>query len=246
MLASVAVGGGIALRELRIDFAKLSPAAGLRRIASARTLSFAARSMLAACIATAALTPIVRDASPLGNAGATQEDVAAAAIRAVRNVLVTATLVGVAFGLVDTLLERLAWRRRLRMSFDEMKRDLKQSEGDPQLRSRRRAQHRALIRGSLLRLPEATFVVANPAHVAIALEYRPPEIAVPRVVLRAIDAGAQLVKSRARSLGIPIVEDVSLARTLLATTRIDDVIPRECYLAVARIVAVLLRGREEL
>ena len=100
------------------------------------------------------------------------------------------------------------------------------------MRGRRRAAHRALVRGSIARLSEATFVVANPQHVAIALEYRPPAVAVPRVLVRAlIDDGAQLRQARARALGIPIVEDVQLARTLLATCEIDEPIPRACYLA---------------
>jgi flagellar biosynthetic protein FlhB len=132
------------------------------------------------------------------------------------------------------------WRRRLRMTFDEMKRDLKQNEGDPLFRNRRRAQHRALLRGSISRIADAAFVVANPTHVAVALEYRPPEISVPRVLVRAVDAGAQIVKRRARELRIPVIENALLARSLFATTEVGGYIPRERYLDVAQIVAALL------
>jgi flagellar biosynthesis protein FlhB len=127
------------------------------------------------------------------------------------------------------------------MSFDEVKRDLKQSEGDPHVRNRRKQTHRGLLRGSITRLREAAFVVTNPTHVAVALEYRPPEVEVPRVLIRAIDAGAMLVKERARELGIPLVEDVALARALLASTQVGGSIPRGAYEVVARIVASLIR-----
>ena len=239
VVASGLLAGGIRLANLRIDFAKLQPNAGLRRMFSARSAGAGARALVAAAVATGAMIPIVRStlltANLIGESGST----AAAALDAVSRVLVTAAVLGISLGVIDAILERVAWRRRLRMTVAELKQDLKQSEGDPELRNRRRTHHRTLIRGSIERLPDASFVVANPSHVAIALEYRPPEVAVPRVIIRAIEEGARIVKVRARALGIPVIEDVMLARTLLTTTRIDEAIPRGCYIAVARIVAFL-------
>ena len=63
-------------------------------------------------------------------------------------------------------------------------------------------------------------MIANPTHVAIALEYAPPAVAVPRVLIRAVDAGARAVVERARILGVPVVRNVALARALLATAEI--------------------------
>jgi flagellar biosynthesis protein FlhB len=239
MLACAVVSGGITVHSLRLDFTKLDAAAGLRRMLSSRSALNALRTLVAACVATMAMLWVVLDAFSWSGIGVAEESVAALLLRAGQRILVTSVAVGLLFGVGDVLVERLLWRRRLRMSLDELKRDLKQTEGDPELRNRRRTQHRALIRGSLSRLPDATFVVANPTHVAVALEYRPPSIAVPRVLVRAVDAGARIVKARARVLGIPIIENVVLAHTLLATTHVDEAIPRACYLAVARIVAGL-------
>ena len=126
------------------------------------------------------------------------------------------------------------------MDFEELKRDLRQNEGDPLVRGRRRKAHGALLRGSLERVREAAFVVVNPSHVAIAMAYAPPRIAVPLVVVRAIDEAALAVKRRAGELGIPVVEDSKLARALFAATRAGAPIPRGTYDAVARIVAALL------
>jgi flagellar biosynthesis protein FlhB len=159
-------------------------------------------------------------------------------------VIGVALAVGGAFALAGAAFESKKWRHRLRMSLDELKRDLRQNEGDPSLRLRRRRAHGGLVRGSIGRLREAAFVVANPSHIAIALAYRPPQIAVPRVVVRATDEAALFVRRRAAQLGIPVVEDVTLARALFATSEPDAFIPRELYEDIARIVAVLLQQRK--
>jgi flagellar biosynthesis protein FlhB len=236
---TVLASGGVHPRPMRFDLSKMLPGSGIKRMFSLRSCAAALRAVLASALVCGALERTVREAFLSGPVAGTTDGFIVVGVRAAQTILATAACTGLALGILDALYERTAWRRRLRMTFDEMKRDLKESEGDPQLRGRRRAHHRSLIRGSLSRLSDATFVVANPTHVAVALEYRPPLVAVPRVLIRAVDAGAHLVRTRARALGIPIIEDVALARMLLATTRVDDVIPRACYLAVARIVARL-------
>src|SRR5262249_1612474 len=85
---------------------------------------------------------------------------------------VAALAAGSIFAAADIAFERRRLRLRLRMSLAELKRDLRQTEGDPHLRGRRRHAQRSLARGSIARLKDAAFVVANPQHVAIALEYR--------------------------------------------------------------------------
>ncbi|MGA7092874.1 MAG: EscU/YscU/HrcU family type III secretion system export apparatus switch protein, partial [Candidatus Cybelea sp.] len=104
--------------------------------------------------------------------------------------------------------------------------------------------HRALLRGGVRRLKDAAFVVANPEHVAVALEYRPPQIPVPRVLVRAADAAAARVRPIAASYRIPIVENVWLARALYRDGRIGEPIPHVHYVAVAEVVAALLRAKE--
>jgi flagellar biosynthesis protein FlhB len=139
------------------------------------------------------------------------------------------------------LLARASWRRRLRLDHAELKSELRRSEGDPLLRGRRRRAHGALVRGSLRRLGEASFVVVNPEHVAVALAYRPPEVAVPRVVVRARGEAAHRVKRKARELALPVIEEPALARALFAAGDEGTYVPRELYAAVAKIVAALLR-----
>lgn len=228
--------GGFVVRPLTVSFEKLDPAAGFKRMCSRDALLAAAKATLATVAGGCAALPAVRGAFGVG---AAPPQLAALALHAAASIAASVIAIGLVFGSLDALLERARRLRRLRMSFDEVRRDHKEHDGDPQLRGRRRHVHRNLIRGSLARVADASFVVTNPTHVAIALAYRPPEVAVPQVLVRAVDAGAEAVKQRARELGIPLFENVSLARLLLARCDVDAFIPVEAYVAAAEIVAAL-------
>ena len=151
-----------------------------------------------------------------------------------------ALVAGMVSALCDLLGTRAAWRRRLRMTHDELRRDLREHDGDPQTRARRRRLHRFVLRGGLRAVRRASFVVVNPTHLAIAVRYAPPETPVPAILVRAADGGALRVKDLARQLGIPTIEDQMLARALYAHEALGP-IPPELYLAVAQIIAMLQR-----
>ena len=220
---------------------KLNPFAGFKRMLSRDALVGGAKALVVACAVAAAVVPAARDVFAAVGGAAAPGELAALVVRALQGIFGSALVVAALFAIVDISLERAKWRKRLKMSFDEIKRDSKANDGDPLVRGRRRQAHRALVRGSIGRVKDAAFVVTNPTHVAIALEYRPPEVAVPRVLVRAIDAGAREVKQRARACGVPIIENVPLARALLAATDVGDAIPPETYAPVAAIVAMLAR-----
>jgi flagellar biosynthetic protein FlhB len=234
------IAGRLAFRSLKLELGRLNLATGVRSMLSRDAVLNGAKALLCAAAVALALVPILAGTFAQGARGGSPESLGALALRGVASVLAIALAIGFALAVADAGLESAKWRRRLRMSFEELKRDLRQSEGDPLLRMRRRRAHGGLAHGAIERVPEAAFVVANPTHIAIALAYRPPEIAVPRVVVRAVDHAALVVKRRANELGIPIVEDVALARALLATTEPGAFIPRDLYETVARIVASLL------
>ena len=153
-----------------------------------------------------------------------------------------ACVVGALFAGADYGVHLVRWRKRLRLSFDELKRDQKENDGDPLARGRRRALHRQLSRGSLRKVKDAAFVVTNPTHIAIALEYRPPDVPVPRVLVRAADDAAARVRELAGAYGVPLIEHVALARHLYATARAGEFIPHETYVAVAEVVAALTKA----
>ncbi len=242
--ASLLESRGLRFKLPSPNLAKLDPAAGMKRMFGPDAAVGALKALVVACAVTCAVVPYAGGVLGAGSTLAGVAGVAALAARSVGSAIVGAACVASVFAAIDAIVERVKWRRRLRMSFDELKRDHKATEGDPHLRGRRRQAHRNLIRGSIGRVKDAAFVVTNPTHVAVALEYRPPDVPVPCVLVRALDDGARAVKERARSLGLPIVEDVTLARRLLAATEVGDPIPRDTYGAVASIVAALLREKK--
>jgi flagellar biosynthesis protein FlhB len=240
-VAALAQGGGLHFSGLHLEAKRLDPFAGLKRMCGGETVVGIARGSLALAAALLALMPLGRDivgaGTALGSPDAAASLVAFAALRACG----AAWCVGTAFAVADYVLVRRRWLRGLKMSFDELKRDAKENEGDPQARARRKSTHRTIVRGAVGRTREASFVVVNPEHVAVALRYAPPEIPVPEILVRALDEAALHVKTLAREHGIPVVEDVALARLLYARGESGRAIPPDAYVAVAQIVAALAR-----
>jgi flagellar biosynthesis protein FlhB len=243
--AACAIAAGIADGGLRtsmpgFDGKRVDPIAGFRRMFSRDALVAAARAAAAFAAAIAGLALLARDAF----SGALEAIAPAALASFARSVALRSCLsvlaVGALFALLDRWSAQRRWLENLRMTHEELKRDIRESEGDPQARGRRLALHRAIVRGSLARVREASFVVANPDHVAVALKYAPPGVPVPEILVRACDEGARRVKALAAEHGIPIVENVPLARALFAQGEAGETIPRDLYVAVAQIVAALV------
>jgi flagellar biosynthetic protein FlhB len=238
------VQNGVVTFAISAKLERLNPAEGIKRILSRETLAHSLRACVAFAVAVTAMTPFICIGSLAILRTGTLPEVSATAWTAARQVCAAACAVGFCFAIAAYAAARNAWLRKLRMSFDERKREAKEEEGDAAARGRRRALHRSLVRSGVRRLKEAAFVVANPQHVAVALEYRPPAVPVPRVLVRAADAAAARVRELATSYRIPIVENVWLARALFRDGRIGEPIPAAHYVAVAEVVAALLRTRE--
>jgi len=239
--ASLLQRGGLRFTGLKIEPKRLDAVAGLRRMTGGETAVAGARAAIGFIAALAAVIPSVREViglgARLGTPAAAAGLVASAALRA----CAAALAVGVAFAVADYALARRRWLRGLKMSLHEIKRDAKENEGDPQARARRKGAHRAIVRGAIGRTRDASFVVVNPDHVAVALRYAPPCVPVPEILVRALDDAALRVRAIARECGIPIVEDVALARLLFAQGENGRAIPPDAYVAVAQIVAALTR-----
>jgi flagellar biosynthesis protein FlhB len=241
VLTSVAASGALLFKWPDPKLARVDPIAGFKKLFSREAVLSAVRAVGAGALVSCAISPCLRDA--LDTTGVSPPTMLAArGYLAVSHIMASIFSVGLALAFVALVFERWKWRRRLRMTFDELKRELRQTEVDPALRNRRSARHRSYLSGSLDAVQQAAFVVTNPTHVAIGLAYRPPEIAVPRVVVSAQGRRAQLLRDKAKMLRIPIVENPELARRLLVEAEIEACIPRQHYVAVAQVVAALTRS----
>lgn len=134
---------------------------------------------------------------------------------------------------------------KIKMSLQEVKEEMKQQEGSPQIKMRQRARARELLkRGIRKGVKEATVIVTNPTHIAIALRYKASEGA-PVVTAKGFDEVAQHIKELAKGYDVPIIENKPLARALAAKVKVGKTIPLDLYTAVAEVLAFVyrLRGR---
>lgn len=125
------------------------------------------------------------------------------------------------------------------MSREEVARERRDDDGEPRMKLERRRLHRALAAAVPLR--RATCLVVNPTHVAVALHHRDGADDAPTVIAKAMGEAAARLRAEARRTGVPVVEDVGLARALFRLAEIGDEIPEELYDAAAAILVHLHR-----
>ncbi|MET0402154.1 MAG: EscU/YscU/HrcU family type III secretion system export apparatus switch protein, partial [Cystobacter sp.] len=149
----------------------------------------------------------------------------------------------VALGVGDYALARRRHVRELMMTREEVKREHKESEGDPRHKSHRRALQRQVAAGGPARgVGKASVVVVNPTHIAVALRYAPEECEAPYLVGKGREADALALRREAERLGVPVIRDVPLARGLVHYD-VGEEIPEELYQAAAAVLRVSAERR---
>jgi flagellar biosynthesis protein FlhB len=145
--------------------------------------------------------------------------------------------------LVDVFVQRISFAKRMRMTKEEVKREYRDSEGDPQHKAERQRLHREITTHQMTeRVSTADCVVINPTRLAVALKYDGEEDRAPRIMAQGKRLVAAQIRDIARQHGVAIIRDVPLARALLEL-EIDDEIPEELYQAVAEILRFVYRIR---
>jgi len=230
--------GLLAFGALRPDLARLSPAAGLGRVfggqAAAQVGKGLLKVMLVAALAWLTVRPLLGGLAALAGAPVARLAGAMGAVSA--RLAERVALVALALGAADYLLVRRRHLARQRMTRDEVKREYKESEGDPSHRAERQRLHRELMEQRMVaEVRKADFVVVNPDHIAVALRYDRDGEAAPVVVARGERLLAERIKQVAREAGVPIFRDVTLARSLRDLPEGAE-IPAALYEAVAEIL----------
>jgi flagellar biosynthesis protein FlhB len=142
---------------------------------------------------------------------------------------------------VDYLIIRQKLEGQLKMSREEIREEMKQTEGNPQIKGRIRRLQRGVRRSRMLRdVAKATVVVVNPTHFAVAIEYR-PDMAAPVVLAKGLNSLALQIKQAAIWNNVPVLENPPLAHALYRAVDIGQQIPPKLYTAVAEILAFVYR-----
>jgi flagellar biosynthetic protein FlhB len=174
--------------------------------------------------------------------GQSPADVAGDMSHLLFKVLMAALVALAVIAAADYFLQRFQFMQRNRMSKQEIKEEYRQSEGDPAVKAKiRQLRVERSRRRMIAAVPEATVVIMNPTHFAVALKYESGKMAAPVCVAKGVDAIALRIRAVAEDHDVPVVENAPLARALHASVEVDQPIPAEHYKAVAQVIGFVMR-----
>jgi len=172
------------------------------------------------------------------------------ALNATLNFLIFGTLFIFAplvlIGILDVGLQRFQFTKRMKLTPEELKQELKETEGSPDLRQQRRKRQLQLASSRMMAaLERADVVITNPEHYAVALRYDESRMRAPVVIAKGLDEIAQNIREKARELGIPLAEMPPLARVLYRSLKLGEAIPASLFEAIAEVIAWAYRTKSE-
>ncbi|TKC91517.1 EscU/YscU/HrcU family type III secretion system export apparatus switch protein [Trinickia terrae] len=233
------VGFQISFKPLEPKFSAINPGSGLKRMFGMRSFVDLAKMLVKAAIIIFALWKTLLSLVPLmvGVAYEPVPDLIQISWTALCRLFAVGGVLYLVIGAADWAVQRWLFIRDHRMSKDDVKREHKDSEGDPQLKGKRKQVAREIVESNPeKKVASAQAVIVNPTHFAVAVRYSPDEYDLPRVVAKGVDADALEIRRMAERHGVPIVRNPPLARALYLVP-LDDAIPEACFKAVAAVLA---------
>jgi flagellar biosynthetic protein FlhB len=246
LLGTVVQGVYPSAKVLKPKFSRMNPKEGLKRMFGAKAVWEAAKALMKVIVIAVVVIVLGRHLIPeLAAAGTLPlATTVARAADGLETMIWTAAVAGLALALADYFYQRHTVMKQLKMSPKDIRDEMKQSDGDPMMKGAIRQRQMAISRNRMLaQVAAADVVLVNPTHLAIALKYQ-AGLGAPRVVAKGAGAVAAKIREIARENRVPVVEDKPLARTVYRVCELEEEIPAELYVAVARILAfVMAAGR---
>ncbi len=239
--------GGFVLKPLKMNLDALNPVKGLQKIFSMKGLTEFIKSLLKFVVGGWVVYFVLRknlDVLPMLTAMEINELIRVSG-KLMLEAFTIAFLLYLAVAFVSYALEKWQFERSQRMTKQEVKDESKESEGDPIVRSRIKSLQREMARKRMMQeVPDATVVITNPTHLAIAIKYEDKEMFAPKIVAKGAGVVAEKIREIARKHDVPIVEDKPLARSLFKL-ELNTHVPESLYIAVAKILAYIykLKGK---
>ncbi len=244
----IQVGLRATWESLQPKFSRVNPLEGVKRVFSKRALVEFAKSLgKIAIIGYLAYREVLSSLQYLPQLG--HMDTLQALTLVGESIFSLVILIGLALLIIaglDYFYQRYEFETSIKMSKQDIKDELKQSEGDPMLRSKIRQKQREMSSHRMMEnVPTADVVITNPTHFSIALRYDPGSMSAPEVVAKGAGFVALKIKELGRENGIAVVENAPLARALYKAAEIGQEVPEELYPAVAEVLAFVYRLRRK-
>lgn len=238
--------GVVSMKAIAPKFERLNPLTNAKRMLGAQPWVELVKSLLKLAIIAAAVWPAVRGSLP--DILALAQEGPSGLLEVVRlyslTILMRCGLAYLAIAGADYAYQWWTFEKSIKMSKEEVKQESKQSEGDPMVKSRMRALGRQRARNNMMKdVPKADLVLVNPTHIAIALQYDPDRAPAPIVLAMGERKVAERIKQLAFEHGVPVVQNIPLARALIRGSAVGQMIPAELYLAVAEVLAFVMKQR---
>ncbi len=233
---------------LKPDFNRLNPVTGFKRLFSIKLLYEAFKSVLK-LVALAFVGGLALGALLPGMAhlyGASAKGLLATLVGSAAGLAAKLCAVLAFFALVDVLFSRWDFKRSLRMSQREIEDETKHREGDPRIKSRLRELRLEFLKRSraVAKVPQADVLITNPTHLAVALRYEHGKSVAPQVLAKGAGSMARQMRELAYRSGVPVVQNVPLARALFKEVEQDGYVPERWYPQVARILVWVRNARQ--
>ena len=241
------VGFLLSGEAIRPQMSRVNPLEGAKRLFSSKTLVELVKTVIKVSVVGLFAWQALQDKGPLLVSLADMQAAPAgfAVSTAMMQVIWKVAAAFVVIAAADYLYQRWFFERSLRMSKEDIKEELKQSEGNPHMRARLRQRARALARQRMMQqVPTADVVITNPTHFAVAIKYE-AGMEAPTVIAKGERLIAQQIKKVARENNIPTIENKPLAQALFKACQVGKSVPPELYKAVAEVLAFVYRMRPD-
>ncbi len=235
-------GMNVSFKAMLPSGKKLNVLANAKNLVSAKTLFEFLKSNIKIALLSVVVYSVLRNALPalitLPGGGLTAVAVATGVL--LRHLILYASLGYVVMSVVDFIWQRHQYTKQLMMSKDEVTKEYKEAEGDPHIKHKRKELHRELMEGhEVASAANASVVVTNPTHLAVAIAYQREVTPLPVVLAMGADAKAHRITAVARRAGVPVMQDIPLARALYASAQLDQYIPADLIEPVAQVLRLV-------
>ncbi|HQD62878.1 MAG TPA: flagellar biosynthesis protein FlhB [Defluviitoga sp.] len=231
-------------KSLKFDLSRINPINGFKRLFSMRTVVELLKAILKLCVVGFLTYNIFKSNWNLILSLADQEIGASFQIifDMITKILFQLGIALLILSLFDFWYQRHAYMQDLKMSKYEIKQEMKEIEGNPEVKQRQREiMRRMLMTRMMQKVPEADVVVTNPTHYAVALQYDAETMDAPIVVAKGVNEIAFKIRDIAFKNGVPIVQRPSLAKKLYEEVDLNEEIPEDLYTVVAEVLAYVYR-----